>query len=111
MAEADRFMFTFKEIAAALVKAQNLDEGTWGVYVEFGLAAANIPGPDEGTLVPAAIIPVVKLGLQRFEQASNLTVDASEINPRPKTHSEGRKRRIGPAKTAGTVGVTSSHTP
>lgn len=94
MAEVERLAFTYKEIAAALVREQDLREGLWGIYIEFGLAAANIPGPEEGSLVPAAIIPIVKIGLQRFDEASNLAVDASEVNPGSKARSAQPRRKI-----------------
>jgi hypothetical protein len=82
MAEAQNYTFTYREIAAALVKEQDLHEGLWAVYLEFGIGAANIPaGSDKETLVPAAIIPVVKMGIQRAQQPSPLTVDAAEVNP------------------------------
>ncbi len=82
MAEADRYIFTYKEIAEALVRQQGIHEGLWGVYVEFGIAAANVGStPESNDVVPAAIVPVQKLGLQRFPEANNLTVDAAEVNP------------------------------
>jgi hypothetical protein len=82
MAEAKNYMFTYKEVAEALVKAQDLHEGLWGVYLEFGIGGGNIPaGPDNQTLVPAAIIPILRIGIQRFDQPNSLTVDAAEVNP------------------------------
>jgi hypothetical protein len=50
------------------------------LYVEFGLGAANI-GPAEDQINPAAIIPVVKLGLQKGTKEDALTVDAAKVNP------------------------------
>jgi hypothetical protein len=96
MAEAARYVYSYKEIAEALVKQQGIHEGLWGIYMEFGIAGANIsPGPSEDQLVPAAIVPILKVGLQRFEKPSALTVDAAEVNPpahgRPK--SAERKRQ------------------
>jgi hypothetical protein len=35
-------------------------------------------------VLPTAIIPVKRIGLQRFGEANNLTVDAAEANPLPK---------------------------
>jgi hypothetical protein len=55
----------------------------WGIAIEFGLAAANMgQGPED--ILPAAIIPVKKIGLQRFKEPNNLTVNAAEVNPLPK---------------------------
>lgn len=81
MPEVQQYTYTFKEIAAALVRQQGIHEGLWGVYIEFGIAAGNI-GPSPEDVRPAAIVPIVKLGLQRFSEPSALTVDASEVNPK-----------------------------
>ena len=67
----------------ALIQQQKIHEGIWGLYVEFGILAANI-GPTQEDVNPAAIVPIVKMGLQKFDQLSNIAVDASEVNPKPK---------------------------
>ncbi len=83
MAQAQNYIFSFQEIAEALIKRQDIHEGLWGIYFEFGLTAANLgKEPMSKDLVPAAIIPVVKVGIQRFKAENNLTVDASKVNPR-----------------------------
>ncbi len=72
--------FTYKELAEILVKHQNIHDGFWGLYIKFGISAANI-GPTPKDILPAAIIPVVELGIQEFKEENNLSVDASIINP------------------------------
>jgi len=72
--------FTYKDIAEALVKQQGIHEGIWGVYVEFGIAASNI-GQTPQDMLPAAIVPVVSIGIQTFPEENNLTVDAAKVNP------------------------------
>jgi hypothetical protein len=80
MPETNTVVFSYKEIAEALIRYNNIHEGLWGLYVEFGLQAGNIgPGPTD--LLPAAIVPITKLGLQRFKETTNLTVDAAQVNP------------------------------
>lgn len=82
MPETNSITFTHKEVTEALIKKQDLHEGLWGIYIEFGIGAANIgQGPDDPNLVPAAIISVIKIGIQRFPKPNNLTVDAAEVNP------------------------------
>jgi hypothetical protein len=83
MAEASNYTFTYKEVAEALVKAQGIHAGLWCISVEFGLSATNV-GPNEMELKPAAIIPILRIGLQRQEKENNLSVDASKVNPIPK---------------------------
>ncbi len=83
MPEIQNITFTHREIAEALVKKQNIHEGIWGIYIEFGIAAANINQGSDDILnfVPAAIVPVLKIGIQQFPSPSNLTVDAAIVNP------------------------------
>jgi len=90
MPELKNMVFDFKEVAEALVRQADIHEGLWGVYVEFGMAGANVgTDPTREDLRPAAIIPIMKLGVQRFDKPNNLTVDASVVNP-PKT--KGKKK-------------------
>lgn len=83
MAEATKFLFSYKEVVVALIKQQGIHEGIWSLLVEFGLAAANA-GPDDDQLAPAAIIPVQKIGIHKVETPTNLSVDAAVENPRPR---------------------------
>jgi hypothetical protein len=85
MAEATHIMFELTEVVEVLIKKQGLHEGLWGLSVEFGLGAANIPtGPDGKTLMPAAINTVQHIGIKKYDEPTNLTVDAAEVNPAPK---------------------------
>ena len=86
MAEARQYIFPHKEVAEALVKQQDIHEGLWGLYIEFGIGAANIGVTLEGEdVIPAAIVPIQRMGIQRFDEPSNLIVDAAEVNPASKT--------------------------
>ncbi len=91
MAEPTRFVFKHKEVAEALIKKQGLHEGIWGVYVRFGLAASNV-GASTDDLNPAAIVPVVEIGIQTFEQENNLSVDAAVVNPKLGKATKAKKR-------------------
>jgi hypothetical protein len=84
MPEAQQFTFTYQEIAEALIKRLDIHEGLWGVYIEFGIGGANIgTSPENNDVVPAAIVPVQRMGIQRFDEANNLSVDAAKVNPAP----------------------------
>jgi hypothetical protein len=82
MAEPTQIIFSYKEVVEALLKKENIHEGIWGMYIEFGISAANV-GPDKDNLHPAAIVPVVKIGLQKFPEENNLSVNAALVNPTP----------------------------
>ena len=90
MAEVKQITFSYKEVAEALVRKEGLHEGLWGIFVEFGIHGANIgTDPEKGDLMPAAIVPILKLGIQRFEEESQLTVDASKVNPKKSVAKKG----------------------
>lgn len=80
MAEVNQYVFDFKEVVEALLRKQGIREGIWGIYVEFGLVAANVVQPDE-QLLPTALVPVKKIGIQRLEKETSLAVDASKLSP------------------------------
>jgi hypothetical protein len=80
MPEPAQITFTYKEVAEILIKAQGIHEGIWGLFIKFGLNAANI-GENEAALRPAAIIPVLEIGLQKMDKESNIAVDAAKVNP------------------------------
>jgi hypothetical protein len=82
MPETSQLTFSFKEIVIALIKAQDLHEEIWGLFVNFGLNAQNV-GPNENELRPSAMIPILNLGLQKFDKETNLSVDAAKVNPKP----------------------------
>jgi len=81
MPESTQIVFTHKEVVEALLKQQQIHDGIWGIYVKFGIKAANV-GMSDSDLMPAAIVPVLEIGLQKFENENNLSVDAAKVNPR-----------------------------
>ncbi len=83
MATPKQFTMSLKEVAEVLVKHVGATSGHWGLYVRFGLGATNIVHAD-GELHPAALVPVLELGVQEFEQPNSLTVDAAEVQRRGK---------------------------
>ncbi len=92
MAEASQITFTHKEVVEALLKKQGIHKGIWGIYVKFGIAAANIGGSDSD-LNPSAIVPVLQIGLQKSEKENNLSADAAKVNPKTTSHARTRKRK------------------
>jgi len=78
MAETKQITFTYRELAEMMVRRAGLTEGLWGIVVRFGISAANV-GQSPEDILPAAIVPVLEIGLQRAEEPSRLTVDAAEL--------------------------------
>lgn len=84
MADATQYVFSHKELVTIMVKELGLTEGIWGLHVKFGLGAVNT-GPNENELTPAAVIPVISVGLQQFDKVTSISVDARQANPKPST--------------------------
>jgi len=82
MAEPSQIVFTYREVVEALIKKHGLHEGIWGLSVRFGMQAINT-GENEDSLKPTAIVPLLELGLVKFEKETNLSVDAAKVNPTP----------------------------
>ena len=76
---------TYKEVTLALIKHQNLHEGIWQLYIEFGIGAANMPMAEENQdnlrLCPTAIVPIKAIGLMMVDKENPLALDASKVNP------------------------------
>ena len=70
MPETKNIVFTHKEVVEALIRYNDIHEGLWGLYIEFGLAGANVGPTPGGDLNPAAVVPVLKIGLNRSETPS-----------------------------------------
>ena len=82
MAEATQYAFSHKELVTMLVKHQHLHEGIWQLQFNFGFGAANI-GPSPADLNPAALVPVMSVGISKVTEETNLTIDAAKVNPKP----------------------------
>lgn len=79
---------TYKEVIEALIKHQNIHNGIWQLYIEFGISGGNMPISPEGgqdlRLSPVAIVPITKIGLLRVDKENPLAFDASKVNPASK---------------------------
>lgn len=84
MATPKQYSFGFKELAEMLVREAGVREGHWGLLIRFGLSASNI-GPSDDDLRPAAIVPVMDVGIQQFDKPNSLTVDAAEVQKKTKS--------------------------
>jgi hypothetical protein len=78
MAEPTTIKFSYQELATLMVRQQGIKEGYWGVYVKFGIVGAN-SGPSPESVVPTAIVPLLEIGLQRFDEPSPIAVNAALV--------------------------------
>lgn len=93
MAEPTQYKFTFQELAAALMKAQDIHEGMWQLAFEFSMTAGNLGlGPEPTDAKPGTIIQIGSAMLVKLPQGVSpdvpLVFDAAVLN-----RSERKKRR------------------
>jgi hypothetical protein len=82
MAEPELYTFTHKELVEVLIKSQNIREGIWQLYVNFGLKAANL-GSSDSDILPTAVIPILQIGLKKADKETNIGVDAAKLYQKP----------------------------
>jgi len=82
MPDSRQITFSYQELAELLVRQQDIHEGLWGIFVELGIGGANISSTPHADAVPAAVVPLQRIGIQKFDtKVPGLTVDAAEVNP------------------------------
>ena len=82
MPETKNYAFGLNEVVETLIKQLDIHEGLWCIYIEFGFGVANIPTtPDSKSFQPAVINVINKIGIQKQDSPTNLTVDAAKVNP------------------------------
>jgi hypothetical protein len=75
-------MYSPQEIVESLIKKEGIHDGIWGLVIKFGFGASNVNPPDTPShLLPAAVISIHEIGIQKVDRQNNLTVDASKVNP------------------------------
>ncbi len=79
--EDERITFDYREVVEMMLRAKGIKEGRWKFAVEFSLGAINIQNPSDEMARPAAIVPLVNVGIIRRdeEEIDNLTVDAATL--------------------------------
>jgi hypothetical protein len=81
MPEATQYAISNRELLEMLIKSAGVREGRWMLMLTFGLSAGNF-GPDEGNIMPGAVVVVQSVGIQRAppEAPAALVIDAAEIS-------------------------------
>jgi hypothetical protein len=92
MANATRYEITFEELATALVRHLNINEGLWTIGTSFQFTAKNL-GTDNKQVRPGFLGVINQMNLVRVTEAvSGLTVDAALVNP-PMAGTLGKGRK------------------
>lgn len=80
MPEVKHMTFEHREVVKCLLDKAGISDGIWMLYIEFGIAGANIgTSPEKKDICPTAVVPILKIGIQRSDEAHANTVDASAI--------------------------------
>jgi hypothetical protein len=82
MAEATQYIFSHKELVEILIRHQGIHEGIWTVSFSLGMGNAQVPSPSGGDTVPAIIVSILGVGLQKAEKETPSALDAAKVNPK-----------------------------
>jgi hypothetical protein len=88
----EAILYELRDVTITLLRANNITSGHWFLAVQFGLGAGYIPLGAGGARLPTATIPVLKIGLMQSEEANDVSVDASELSPKPKARKRSSKK-------------------
>lgn len=73
--------FTYRDVVTALIKARGLHDGIWAIDITAGIQGLNTLAPNSTDVLPAMLVPILKIGLCRVDKESSIAVDASLVNP------------------------------
>lgn len=76
---------SFPDFVRRTIIAEGIHEGTWSLYVNFGMRAVNLPVGDADqptSHLPAAIIPLLEVGIEPCAPEWPDAVDAAVVNPK-----------------------------
>jgi hypothetical protein len=88
----DPILYEPRDVTIALLRAYNITSGHWFLAVQFGLAAGYGKWA-EGPRLPAATVPIVKIGLMPIDQPNDISVNAAELSPKPAARKLRSKKR------------------
>ena len=78
MPEVESLTYNHKELTQLMLEHRGIREGQWMIFVKFKFAGTNV-GLSESEALPAAIVGIESVGIQRITEPSALSVDASDV--------------------------------
>jgi hypothetical protein len=80
MTEANKIEFPNVELLKILLKEKNIKEGNWVLSAAFNFAAINIgQSPDGSDALPAGMVALAAVVIERVPEPLSFSIDASEI--------------------------------
>ena len=82
--------FSPQQVLKAILKQEGIEDGHWGLVLNFGFSAGNV-GPSAQDLKPGAILSIRAIGIQKTEEDNSLTVNLSPSKARSGKTKKSRK--------------------
>ena len=77
MADATQYTFSHQALTKLLIQEQGLHEGIWMLAFQLGIGNGQAPSPTGGDTVPATIISILSVGLQKADKEGPMALDAA----------------------------------
>ncbi|MFZ4539484.1 hypothetical protein [Propionivibrio sp.] len=87
--------FSLQETTALIIKHLGIHEGKFDLMLEFQIGVGQF-GPSSEHLLPGAAVGVSKIGIVESPAPGASTVDASIVNPKPKTTKPKTRKTTSP---------------
>jgi hypothetical protein len=80
-ATATQYTFSHKQLIEILIRDQGIHEGIWAASFQLGMGNMNVPSPTGGDPLPAVVVTIFGVGLQKVEKEEGNALDAAKVNP------------------------------
>ena len=80
MADQIQFTYSHKQLTEILIKHQGVKEGYWASGFQLGMGNTHVPSPTGGDMVPAVVVSILGVALQKIDKSAPNAVDAAEVN-------------------------------
>lgn len=85
---------TQRELLALLIRHFGVHEGTFGLSVDFKVAAVGAAGPTPDDTMPGIVFGISGVGIVPLDSQGSHTLDAAVCNPRPEPKRRTRKAKV-----------------
>lgn len=77
-------VFDPRKIAEIIIKDQGIHEGIFNLRLEFSLASGIMSPTQDVEKLPAIMVGISGIGIQKTEEPGEYSVDAAKVNPKRK---------------------------
>jgi hypothetical protein len=82
MPEASVYNFSHKDLVEILIRHLDIHDGIWAAAFQLGMGNTQVPSPTGSEMLPAVVVTIFSVGLQRADKEGPGALDAAKVNPK-----------------------------